>query len=180
MTPRSDKQRPNCMVFSAIRLSSVAACSIILLTMSCPEKAQTGLSGLGCGIQQLNLESTYAQVKADEHRDLNGIVISCNGRRISEAHFNGGTSHDIRSATKSITATLMGIAVQQGFMHSVHDSIALYLPGLPRDGKQDIKIRPCLRCARVWMPTTKTQSGREMRTPSTGHPIGSRQPTQFL
>ena len=135
------------MVFPAMRLSLVAAVSIILLTMPCPAKAQTEISDPGCGIHQRNLESTYADVKADEHRDLKGIVVFCNGRRISETYFNGDnaeTLHDIRSATKSITATLMGIAVQQGLVHSVDDSIALYLPGLRRDGKQNITIRDLL------------------------------------
>jgi CubicO group peptidase (beta-lactamase class C family) len=143
MTPSTDQRRPNCMVFPATRLSLVIAASIILLAIPCPLK----MSDRGCGIQQRNLESTFARVKADEHRDLKGIVILCNGRRISEAYFNGdsaGTLHDTRSATKSITATLMGIAIQQGFVHSVDDSIALYLPGLPQDGKQSITIRDLL------------------------------------
>jgi CubicO group peptidase (beta-lactamase class C family) len=38
----------------------------------------------------------------------------------------------------------MGIAIQQGLVHSVDDSIALYLPGLPHDGKQDITIHDLL------------------------------------
>jgi DNA methylase/Beta-lactamase len=147
MTPSTDLRRPNCIVFPATRLSLVIAASIILLAIPCPAKAQAEMSDRGCGIQQRNLESTFGRVKADEHRDLKGIVILCNGRRISEAYFNGdnaGTLHDIRSATKSFTATLMGIAIQQGFVHSVYDSIALYLPGLPRDGKQSITIRDLL------------------------------------
>jgi CubicO group peptidase (beta-lactamase class C family) len=147
MTPSRDKRRPNCMVSPATRLSFIAAVSIILLMLRWPANAQTKMSDLGCGIHQRNLESTYAHLKADEHHDLKGIVILCNGKRISEAYFNGdnaGTLHDIRSATKSITATLMGMAVQRGFVHSVDDSIALYLPGLPHDGKQNITIRDLL------------------------------------
>ena len=53
---------------------------------------------------------------------------------------NRYTLHDIRSATKSITSLLRGIAVQKGLVHSVDDSIALYLPGLPKDGKEKITI----------------------------------------
>ena len=71
----------------------------------------------------------------------------CAGQRVSEAYFNGDdatTLHDIRSATKSITATLMGIALKQGLVHSVNDPISMYLPGLPHDGKQNITVRDLL------------------------------------
>jgi CubicO group peptidase (beta-lactamase class C family) len=62
-----------------------------------------------------------------------------NGRLAGERYFNGdsvNTLHDIRSATKSITSLLMGIAIQKDLVHSVDDSIALYLQGLPKDGKR--------------------------------------------
>jgi CubicO group peptidase (beta-lactamase class C family) len=38
----------------------------------------------------------------------------------------------------------MGIAIQQHLIHSVDDSIADYLPNLPRDGKEKITIRDLL------------------------------------
>jgi hypothetical protein len=38
-------------------------------------------------------------------------------------------------------ATLMGIAIQHHVVHGVEDSIADYLPNLPRDGKEKIRIR---------------------------------------
>ena len=83
----------------------------------------------------------------EPHRDFKGIVIVRSGRLASERYFNGDsvdTLHDIRSATKSITSLLMGIAIQKGLVHSVNDSIVLYLPGLPRDGKEKITIRDLL------------------------------------
>jgi CubicO group peptidase (beta-lactamase class C family) len=54
------------------------------------------------------------------------------------------TLHDIRSAAKSITSILVGIAIQRHLIGGVNDSIAHYLPGLPRDGKQNITIRDLL------------------------------------
>jgi CubicO group peptidase (beta-lactamase class C family) len=118
-----------------------------LLCLLAPGKALGQTNELGCGVHKDALRAIYARSRSDEHADLKGIVILCNGRRVSEVYFNGDSAeslHDIRSATKSITATLMGIAVQQGFVHSVDDSIALYLPGLPHDGKQNITIRDLL------------------------------------
>jgi hypothetical protein len=35
----------------------------------------------------------------------------------------------------------MDIAVQKGLVHGANDSIALYLPGLPKDGKEKITIK---------------------------------------
>ena len=93
------------------------------------------------------LESLYSEMAQEPHHDLKGIVIVRSGRLASERYFNGDsidTLHDIRSATKSITSLLMGIAIQKGLVHSVNDSIALYVPGLPRDGKEKITIKDLL------------------------------------
>jgi CubicO group peptidase (beta-lactamase class C family) len=93
------------------------------------------------------LAELYDKVAQDPHHDLKGIVILREGRLVSERYFNGDsatTLHDIRSATKSITSLLMGLVIQQGLVHSVHDSIALYLPNLPRDGKEKITIKDLL------------------------------------
>jgi CubicO group peptidase (beta-lactamase class C family) len=99
------------------------------------------------GIDAAELESLYSEIAQEPHHDLKGIVIVRSGRLASERYFNGDsieTLHDIRSATKSITSLLMGIAIQKGLVHSVNDSIALYLPGLPRDGKEKITIKDLL------------------------------------
>jgi CubicO group peptidase (beta-lactamase class C family) len=99
------------------------------------------------GVDAAALDSLYAAMTQDPHHDLKGIVIVREGRLVSEHYFNGdsaSTLHDIRSATKSVTSLLMGLALQKGLVHSVDDSISLYLPGLPKDGKEKIKIRDLL------------------------------------
>jgi CubicO group peptidase (beta-lactamase class C family) len=102
---------------------------------------------IGPGIDPAAIESLYQEMAREPHHDLKAIVIVQNGRLASEHYFNGDSAdalHDIRSATKSITSLLMGIAIQKGLVHSVNDSIALYLPGLPRDGKEKISIKDLL------------------------------------
>jgi CubicO group peptidase (beta-lactamase class C family) len=92
------------------------------------------------------LQSLFATLSADPHKDIKGVVILRHDTLVAESYFNGDTAtslHDIRSATKSITATLMGIAIDRRFIHSVDDPISLYLPNLPRD-KQAITIRDLL------------------------------------
>jgi CubicO group peptidase (beta-lactamase class C family) len=93
------------------------------------------------------LKAIYSDMDRDPHDDLKGIVIIRDARLVSEHYFNGDsadTLHDIRSATKSLTSLLIGIAIQRGLVHSVDDSIALYLPGLPKDGKEKITIEDLL------------------------------------
>jgi CubicO group peptidase (beta-lactamase class C family) len=61
----------------------------------------------------------------DPHHALKGIVILRNGSLISEHYFNGdsaSTLYDIRSATKSITSQLMGLALQHGLVQSGPDT----------------------------------------------------------
>ena len=99
------------------------------------------------GIDAAELESLYSEMAQEPHHDLKGIVIVRSGRLASERYFNGDSSdtlHDIRSATKSVASLLMGIAIQKGLVHSVNDSMALYVPGLPRDGKEKITIKDLL------------------------------------
>ena len=129
------------------KLLPIAAVFSALLYATAPRAAVGQTADLGCGLRANTLQGLYAHFEDDEHPDLKGVVVLCNGKRVSEIYFNGDsaeTLHDIRSATKSITATLMGIAIQKGLVHSVNDSIALYLPGLPHDGKQNITIRDLL------------------------------------
>jgi len=93
------------------------------------------------------LESLYSAMAQEPHHDLKGIVIVRNGRLASEHYFNGDSVdslHDIRSATKSITSLLVGISINKGLVHSVNDSIAPYLPGMPKDGKEKITIKDLL------------------------------------
>ncbi len=62
------------------------------------------------------------------------VVVRC-GTRVAERYFNGAdaaTLHDVRSATKSITALLVGIAIERGLLPGTEASIAdLLPPGVP-------------------------------------------------
>jgi CubicO group peptidase (beta-lactamase class C family) len=99
------------------------------------------------GIDSKTIDALYSDMEKEQHHDLKGIVIVRDGSLVSEHYFNGDsadTLHDIRSATKSLTSLLMGIAIDKKLVHSVDDPIALYLPGLPKDGKEKIEIKDLL------------------------------------
>jgi CubicO group peptidase (beta-lactamase class C family) len=98
-------------------------------------------------IDSAALDALYADMEKDQHHDLKGIVIVRNGVLLSEHYFNGDsatTLRDIRSATKSLTSLLMGIAIDKQIVHGVDDPISQYLPGLPKDGKEKITIKDLL------------------------------------
>ncbi|MCD9030392.1 beta-lactamase family protein [Luteimonas sp. Y-2-2-4F] len=65
----------------------------------------------------------------DEHPDLRGVVVLHRGRRVAERYYNGAEAdelHDVRSAGKSVTALLVGIAIDRGAIGSVDDPVARY------------------------------------------------------
>jgi len=138
-------------VFRSVALLSVAMFSVATATQPAdPHPAGIDWSptkSTPSDIDAAAIARLYEKVTQDPHQDLKSIVILHDGRLLSERYFNGdsaSTLHDIRSATKSITSLLMGLALQQDLVHSVEDSIAVYLPNLPRDGKERITIKDLL------------------------------------
>lgn len=82
---------------------------LAILLLSCAALAQDSAS------------ATIAQVlqaqDGDIHGDLRAVVVLRDGAIVAERYYNGETAdtlHDIRSAGKSITALLVGAAVERG------------------------------------------------------------------
>ena len=77
------------------------------------------------------LQAVLIERDHDEHPDLKGVVILRNGRIVAERYYNGETAdslHDIRSAGKSVTSLLFGIAMDRGAIRSVTDPVSAYWP----------------------------------------------------
>lgn len=65
----------------------------------------------------------------DAHPDLRGVVVLRDGRPVAERYYNGAGPdelHDIRSAGKSVTALLVGVAVDRGAIRSLDDPVSRY------------------------------------------------------
>lgn len=95
--------------------------ALIGLNLAAPAQART----------DPKLDAVLTQWDHDEHPDLRGVVILRDGRIVAERYYNGETAaalHDIRSAGKSVTALLAGIALDRGKVQSVEDRVADYWP----------------------------------------------------
>ncbi len=58
----------------------------------------------------------------EPHRDFKGLAIARNGKLVYEGYFNGHDRDalvDIRSATKSLTSILAGVAIEEGLLDGV-------------------------------------------------------------
>lgn len=76
------------------------------------------------------VERILARWDHDEHADLKAVVVRQRGSQIAARYYNGeraDTLHDVRSAGKSITSLLIGIAVDRGRIGSLSDPVGRYL-----------------------------------------------------
>ncbi|MFD1295804.1 serine hydrolase domain-containing protein [Lysobacter gummosus] len=77
------------------------------------------------------VERVLARWDGDTRADLKAVVVLRDGELIAERYYNGDDArslHDMRSAGKSVTALLAGIALDQGRIGSLDDPIERYLP----------------------------------------------------
>ena len=78
-----------------------------------------------------DVQATLARWDKDEHPDLKGVAVRLHGEIVAERYYNGDgpdTLHDVRSTGKSITSLLVGIAIGQGYIRAVTDTVGEYLP----------------------------------------------------
>lgn len=78
-----------------------------------------------------NLKCILAPFENDGYNDLHAVVIIQNGALIAEHYFNGGNNStliDVRSAGKSVTSLLVGIALDNRAIESLNDRVEKYWP----------------------------------------------------
>jgi CubicO group peptidase (beta-lactamase class C family) len=81
---------------------------------------------------------------------VDSLQVARNGALVLDAYFYpyvGDRPHDLASVTKSVTSTLVGIAIDQGLLTLDQNLIASFpelVPLPPTDGKEDIELRHLL------------------------------------
>ena len=112
----------------------------------------------------------------DEHPDLRGVVVMRNGRRVAERYYNGASwneLYDIRSAGKSITALLVGIAIDRGAIASVDDPVSRYWRDTAGTAIGGVPLRDVLsmRSGLAAFDEDPASPGNEDRMDASGDPL---------
>jgi CubicO group peptidase (beta-lactamase class C family) len=92
------------------------------------------------------IDSLFVTLAQDTTHDIKGVLVIRDDHVVAERYFNGddsATLHDTRSATKSITGLLTGIAIDQGLIASVDVPLSSILP-LPYKQGDSIRLRDLL------------------------------------
>ena len=112
----------------------------------------------------------------DEHPDLRGVVIHHQGQLVAERYYNGEMPlalHDIRSAGKSVTALLVGAAVDRGMIKSVFDPVERYWPQATGSAIGDVQLADILtmRSGLAANDDVATSAGNEDRFDQAADPL---------
>jgi len=145
----------------------ISACSEESYTNITPEQYQYQKPvDLSDGIETASLDEVNASeqpfvelvqnILRGYYKEIDSILVYQNDKLILEEYFNGyhqNKIHDLRSATKSITSLLTGIAVEQGFINSIDESVLGYFENdyssfkNQSQRKQEMTIRDFLNMA---------------------------------
>jgi CubicO group peptidase (beta-lactamase class C family) len=102
------------------------------------------------GMSAAQLAKMFTDIQT-EKMPVDGVVITRNGYIVAENYYDQAsetTAHLIHSVTKSITSALVGIAIQEGKIHSVDDHVMDYFKDKTiknmDSNKKKITIAQCL------------------------------------
>jgi CubicO group peptidase (beta-lactamase class C family) len=93
------------------------------------------------GIDSELLSDGLQAIRAGAYPRVDSVVIARNGHLVAEAYFNGygrDTLHDVRSASKSITSAIVGVAVDQGLL-SIDDTLGELIEDLDAHANPDAR-----------------------------------------
>jgi len=82
-----------------------------------------------------------------EHNHVAGLVVLHRGRIVLERYRLGHTEHDqwvSFSVAKSVTSTLLGVAVHDGFIGGLDEPVTRYIPELANSGYGGVTLRQAL------------------------------------
>jgi len=92
--------------------------------------------------EQLNL------LEGLDHFHTDGLIILHDGKMLFEKYWNGNTKdskHIAFSVSKSYLSALFGIAIEEGLIKSIDDSVSIYLDDFEGTGYEDVKIKNLLQ-----------------------------------
>ncbi len=92
------------------------------------------------------------------YKGITSVLIAQRGKLVYEGYFNGGEAgrlNDVRSASKSVTALLVGAAIDRGLIPDVHARVYGFFPDKqpfqhPDPRKQTITLEDLLTMGSLW------------------------------
>jgi CubicO group peptidase (beta-lactamase class C family) len=107
--------------------------TLLLAISSFTASAQSGWTKGNPADVQINpakLQAMETAIKAGEFKKIGSVLIARHGKLVYEGYFDGdaATPRDTRSATKSITGILIGLAIQDNKLSGVDARILALLP----------------------------------------------------
>jgi len=83
-------------------------------------------------------------IASDELKQIRSVLLQVDGQVVYEGYFNGAdaqTLHDVRSASKSVTALLVGAAIGDGRLPGVRAKVYDYFPAFVAHHDVDPRLR---------------------------------------
>jgi CubicO group peptidase (beta-lactamase class C family) len=113
------------MLFISIALNSQSRGSSQTTVPDWPTASQTGT-----GLSEARLRSLDAAIRSGEFKKIGSVLIAHHGKLAYESYVDGDavTLRDTRSATKSITDILIGIAIDEHKLSGVDAKVLAMLP----------------------------------------------------
>lgn len=132
---------------------------------------------LSTAVTAAPVDDIAAKMRAGDYKGITGMMVSKDGALLTEAYapgYGADKRHDIRSATKSITALLVGELIEDGSLKSVRTKLSKILPedfthmpkGEPRRNitvEDALTMRTGLAC-NDWVPASVGQEDKMYKT----------------
>lgn len=83
------------------------------------------------GFNADSIDALIANINDFQQRDFRGLVVIKNNKIVIERYFNSfwrNHIHDIRSAGKSITSLLLGVAIKEGLVQNLDQDVYSFFP----------------------------------------------------
>lgn len=96
------------------------------------------------GIKQSDLDRLVNDIHAGKLINTHSVLIAQEGKLVYENYFEGFNAnipHDLRSASKSISSAIIGIAMDDGILESVDQKLYDFLPAEYESTKDELKSK---------------------------------------
>ncbi len=105
--------------------------AILVLTAPCTAtSAAVPVSGWPVSeshYDELKIDALGQAIKSDVYKKINSVIVIKNGELLVERYYNGAdreSTHNPRSVSKTFTATILGIAIDEGHIKSIDQPLS--------------------------------------------------------